>query len=223
MRFSKDEMQKMMNTVKTSVKAGKGQPASVKMKDMDGKTHTMKKVQYCGLLDNQAKYFLNNSRLPNYTTYLYDVATPFVGKRQPNGWTCGSTSLSNASTQVLNYVTESQCRKACNTNQNGTTPANLIAGGKKLGLKVEKINRTYNAVKSAISKGYSVIAHIQTANVPCLGYRNDYGHWISIYNVTGDYKFKVYDPSRDYQVCNANTIIKATGGRDIHFYAVKPL
>ena len=225
-RFSKDEMQKAMKTVKSSVKSGKGQPSSLKMKAMNGKTYTMKQKAYCGLFDNQAKFFIHNSRLPNYCSYLYDSNTGFVGQEQPNGWTCGSTSLANASTQILTYKTEPQCRKTCGTTKNGTTPSNLIKGAEKLGMKVEKINRTYNAVKSAISKGYYVIAHIETGGntkPTCLDYQKNYGHWISIYNVTGDYKFKVYDPSRGYKTCNANQIIKATNGRQIYFYQVKPL
>lgn len=222
-RFSKDEMQKAMKTVRENVKQGKGQPLQLKMKDMNGKTHIMKKNQYCGLFDNGAKFFIHNGRQANWVSYLYDSPTGFVGQEQPNSWTCGSTSLANASTQILNYKTELQCRKACKTTTNGTTPNNLIQGAKTLGIKVEKINRTFNAVKSSITKGYGVIAHIQTENVPCLSYKKSYGHWISIYNTTQDYKFKVYDPSRNYKVCNANQIIKATGGRDLHFYAVKPL
>ena len=225
-QFSKAEMQKAMNTVKANVKQGKGQPSEIKMKAMNGKTYTMKKEQYCGLFDNQAKFFIHNSRLPNYTTYLYTSPTGFVGQEQPNSWTCGSTSLANASTQILNYKTELQCRKACNTTKNGTTPQNLIKGAEKLGMKVEKINRTFNAVKKAIDDGYSVIAHIQTGgstNPQCLNYKFAWGHWINIYNYTTDYKFKVFDPSRGYKTCNANQIIKATDGRPIYFYAVKPL
>ena len=225
-RFDKAEMQKAMKTVKTSVKSGKGQPSAITMTDMDGKKHTMKKKQYCGLFDNQVKFYMANGRYPNYTSYLYDTATPFRGLDQPNNFTCGSQSLSNASSQVLCYALEKKCREACQTTKNGTTPANLIKGAEKLGMKVEKINRTFNAVKSAISKGYSVIAHIQTGgatNPKCLNYQYSWGHWINIYNVTEDYKFKVFDPSRGYKTCNANQIIKATDGRAIYFYAVKPL
>ena len=225
-RFDKAEMQKAMKQVKASVKQGKGQPQELRMKAMNGKTYTMKQKAYCGLFDNQAKFFIHNSRLPNYCTYLYDSPTGFVGQEQPNGYTCGSTSLANASTQILTYKTELQCRTACNTTKNGTTPTNLIRGAEKLGMKVEKINRTFNAVKSAISKGYGVIAHIETGGAtkpPCLSYQSNFGHWVSIYNVTSDYKFKVYDPTKGYKTCNANQIIKATNGRKIYFYQVKPL
>lgn len=224
-KFSKAEMQKLMKTVKTSVKAGKGQPSSVTMVDMGGKKHNMKRKQYCGLLDNQVKFYMKNNRMPNYVQYLYDANTGFRGLEQPNSYTCGSTSLSNASSQVFCYATELKCRKACNTTKDGTTPANLIAGAKTLGMKVEKINRTFVAVKSAIDKGYSVIAHIETGdpNLKCVQYKQNFGHWISIYDYTSDYKFKIFDPSRTYKTCNANQIIKATNGRAIYFYAVKPL
>ena len=141
-KFSKAEMQKAMNTVKKSVKEGKGQPSAIKMVAMNGKTYTMKRKQYCGLFDNGAKFFIHNGRQANWVSYLYDSPTGFVGQEQPNGWTCGSTSLANASTQILTYKTELQCRKACNTTKNGTTPQNLINGAKKLGMKVEKINRS---------------------------------------------------------------------------------
>ena len=137
-RFSKAEMQKAMKTVRTSVKNGKGQPKELKMKDMNGKTHTMTKKQYCGLFDNQVKFFMANSRYPNWVTYLYDTNTGFRGLEQPNSWTCGSQSLSNASSQVLCYATDKRCREACNTTTNGTSPSNLIKGAEKLGMKVEK-------------------------------------------------------------------------------------
>ena len=225
-RFDKAEMQKAMKQVKASVKQGKGQPSSIKMKAMNGKTYTMKQKQYCGLFDNQVKFYMANARYPNYTTYLYDADTPFRGVPQPTSTTCGSTSLSNASSQVLCYATEKRCREACNTTKNGTTPNNLIKGAEKLGMKVEKINRTFNAVKKAINDGYSVIAHIETGGATkpsCLGFQSNFGHWVSIYNTTEDYKFKVYDPTKGYKTCNANQIIKATNGRQIYFYQVKSL
>ena len=76
-RFDKAEMQKAMKTVKSSVKSGKGQPSAIKMKAMNGKTYTLKQKQYCGLFDNQVKFYMAHSRYPNYTTYLYDSATAF--------------------------------------------------------------------------------------------------------------------------------------------------
>ena len=226
-RFSKAEMQKAMKEVKKRVKLGAGQPAKVRMVDMNGKAHDMTKKQYCGLFDNQAKFFMDRGRYPAYTTYLYDTNTPFVGVPQKFDYNCGSSTLANASTQVLCYAHEVQCRRACGTAKGkGTSPAQLIAGAKKLGMQVIRINRTFNAVKSELAKGHSVIAHIQTGDPDlkgCVEYKSDFGHWISIYDTTSDYKFKIFDPARTYKTCNANKIIKATGGRSIYFYAVKPL
>ena len=225
-KFSKAEMQKAMKTVKKSVKNGTGQPSKIKMVDMNGKAHEMSKKQYCGLFDNQSKFYMDRGRYPNWVSYLYDANTPFTGRPQKFDFNCGSQSLSNASTQVLCYAHEVECRRACGTKKgSGTSPANLIAGAKKLGMKVERINRSFNGVKSEIAKGHSVIAHIQTGDddLRCLKYKHDFGHWISIYDTTSDYKFKLFDPARTYVTCNANQIIKATQGRDIHFYSVKPL
>lgn len=224
-QFSKSEMIKAMRLIRNQVKEEGKQPKQIYMIDKTGKTRTLKHDEYCGLFDNQASYFHKYWKLPNYTSLLYECKTPFRGNPQPNSWTCGSTSLANASTQILDYKTELECRKACQTNTNGTIPQNLITGGAKLGIKVNKLTRTFNKVKSAISHGYGVIAHIQTGGTTkpkCLGYINNYGHYINIYDTTEDYKFKVYDPTKGYKLCNAQTIIKATDGRDINFYVVKP-
>lgn len=224
-RFSKTEMKKAAKTVQNNVKKGKGQPKKLKMTDLNGKLHSLSKKEYCGLFDNQAGYFNTHNRLPNYTTLLYEEPTAFRGQKQPTSVECGNTSLHNAMTQLMIYHTVAECKKACGTNQNGTTPAQLIAGGKKLGVEVKKIKRTFQAVKDAIDKGYSVIAHIQTGGSTkpkCLGFVYDYGHWISIYNISGKDKFKVYDPTKLYKVCTAIEIIKATGGRSINFYSVAP-
>ncbi len=226
MRFSKKEMQNAAKKIRENIKKNKKFPSKLTMKDMDGKTHNLTKKQVCGLFDNQAGFFNSHNRLPNYTTLLYESDTPFKGARQPTSVECGDTSLHNALTQLMIYISISECKKLCKTNNNGTTPDNLIAAGKKCDVKITRIPRTFQAVKDAIDKGYSVIAHIQTAGgtkPKCLGYQVNYGHWISIYNYVGKDKFKVYDPTKEYKVCTAVEIIKATNGRAINFYSVAPL
>lgn len=225
-RFSKEEMKKAAKTVQSNVKKGLGQPKTLRMKDLNGKLHILKKNEYCGLFDNQASYFKKNHRLPNYTTLLYEVPTAFVGERQPTSVECGNTTLANACTQLMIYVTVAQCKKWCNTNNNGTSPSNLIKGGLKAGVKIAKIPRTFDSVRRALDCGFGVIAHIETGGKTrpsCLGYSRNYGHWISIYNYTIDKKFKIYDPTMRYKECRADQIIKATNGRDIHFYQVVPV
>lgn len=226
LQFEKEEIKKASRIIRKHIREKGQQPPYVEIKDKTGKIRKLKRTEYCGLFDNMANYWFKHNKLPSYTSLLYETPTAYRGNPQPNSWTCGSTSLANASTQVFQYVTEQQCREACNTTKNGTVPKNLISGGKKLGFEVKQINRTYNAVKKAINSGYGVIAHIQTGGATkpqCLGFVYDFGHYINIYDCTSDYKFKVYDPTKGYKVCNANQIIKATNGRDIHFYSVKAL
>ena len=225
-RFSKEEMKIASRKIRKYIRENEKQPSVIQMIDLDGKKRTLTQTQYCGLFDNMASFWFANNRLPNYTSLLYESPTAYRGNPQPTSYTCGSTSLANASTQVFQYVTEKECREACQTNKNGTIPSNLIKGGKKLGFEVKPIQRTFNAVKKSISSGYGVIAHIETGGntkPTCLGYSHNFGHYINIYNTTSDYKFKVYDPTKQYKVCNANQIIKAVNGRDLKFYSVKAL
>lgn len=225
-KFSKEEMKIASRKIRKYIRENEKQPATLMMTDLDDKERTLTQTEYCGLFDNMASFWYTHGRLPNYTTLLYESATAYRGNPQPNSWTCGSTSLANSSTQIFQYVSEKQCREACNTTTNGTTPANLIKGGKKLGFEVKPIQRTYNAVRKAINSGYGVIAHIETGGntrPDCLGFQHNFGHYINIYNTTGDYKFKIYDPTKGYKLCNAQKIIKATNGRNLKFYSVKAL
>lgn len=223
-RFSKDEMIKASKTIRNYIKKNRKQPTSISMVEMGTKkTVKLTKKQYCGLFDNQAGYFNEHGRLPNYTTLLYEEPTAFRGQKQPTSVECGNTSLHNALTQLFIYKTVAECKKLCKTNQNGTTPDNLVAAGKSVGVKITRISRTYANVKKAIDEGASVIAHIQTGGntkPACLGYVYNYGHWISIFNYLSGYKIKVYDPTKGYKTCSINEIAKATDGRSIHFYRV---
>ena len=226
MKFNKADMVNEAKEIRAFIRENGRLPNSATMKDSTGKEVTLKKNEYLGLFKNQTTFFQANGRLPNYTALLYESSTAFSGQKQPNSWTCGSTSLSNAATHVFTYVSEKQCREACKTNTNGTVPDNLVAGGKKLGLQVKPIQRTLNAVRSTINSGGSVIAHIETAGKTrpaCLGFKNNFGHYISIYDVTSDMKFKVFCPTMGAKTCLANQIINATNGRGIKFYSVKPL
>jgi len=226
LQFEKEEIKKASRVIRKHIREKGKQPTSIQIKDKTGKVRTLKRTEYCGLFDNMASYWFKNGKLPKYTSLLYETPTAYRGNPQPNSWTCGSTSLANASTQVFQYVSEKECRDACQTNKNGTLPKNLIIGGKKLGFEVKRIDRTFTAVKKAIDGGCGVIAHIETGGntkPQCLGFVSNYGHYINIYNYTSAYQFKVYDPTKGYHTCNAQQIIKATNGRDIGFYSVKAL
>lgn len=221
-RFSKKVMQEGAKYLQKYIKKNNKLPSNITLIDMEGKTRKLTKKQYNGLFDNQAQYFKKHNRLPNYTTLLYEADTAFVGEYQPTSTTCGPTSLANCATQLFVYVTEKSCEQACKTNKNGTVPTNLINGAKKLGLKVTQIGRTFNDVEKAFKEGKSIIAHIETGGntkPSCLGFIQNYGHYISIYKIKNG-NFVVFDPTKGTKTCIPSQIIKATNGRDIHFYSV---
>ena len=56
----------------------------------------------------------------------------------------------------------------------------------------------------------------------CLGFLNNYGHYILIYAVSEDYYF-VADPTKGLKKCAFSQINKATNGRSINYYSVSPL
>jgi len=221
-RFSKAEMNAAAKTIRKQLKNMKGYPASINMVDMNKKVHKISKAYYMGLFEAQNIFIMKNGRYPNYVTLNSKANNPLVMDYQDNGYTCGPTSLSMAIQMLFSYKSEKTCAKECGTIiGSGTTPDKLIAGAKKLGYKVTKINRNSNAVKNSTSKGFPVIAHIQTKPATCLGYVGDYGHYILIYGMTNDGLYKIADPTKGIKKCKPSILDKATNGRSIHYYKVE--
>ena len=211
-------------TLRKKIKNGKGYLASINMIDMNNKVHKISKAQYMGLFEAQNVFIMKNGRYPNYVTLNSTANNPLVMDYQDNGYTCGPTSLSMAIQMLFSYKSEKTCAKECGTViGSGTTPDKLIYGAKKLGYKVTKINRNSTAVKASLNKGYPVIAHIQTRPATCLGYTGDYGHYILIYGMTSDNKYKIADPTKGIKKCKPSILDKATNGRNIHYYKVEIL
>lgn len=222
-RFSKSEMSKASKYIQKYIKAGKGLPASVEMKDMDGKKHKLDKKHYNGLFEAQNVFIRKHGRYPNYVTLNSTANNPLVIDYQDKSTTCGPTSLSMAIQMLYGYKSESVCAKACKTGSSGTAPDNLIAGAKSLGYLVKKISRNLTSVKASLLLGKPVVAHIQTKPATCLGYVGDYGHYILIYGYTSDGKYKIADPTKGLKSCKSTIIDKATNGRSINYYSVAPL
>ena len=220
MRFSKAEMASTAKAIRKNIKNGKGYPSYVNMVDMDKKPHKLSKAQYMGLYEAQNVFIMKNGRYPNYTTLNSTANNCLVMDYQDKNTTCGPTSLSMAIQLLFSYVSEQKCAKACHTGSSGTDPSNLIAGAKSLGYKVTKISRNKAAVKHALSLAEPVIAHIQTKPATCLGYTGDYGHYILIYGLTNDGKYKIADPTKGIKQCKASIIDGATNGRAINYYRV---
>lgn len=219
--FSKDMMNDGSKRLKNFVNKNKRLPNTLKMKSREGKTYELNKGQYAGLYENENVFQVKHNRQPNYTTLNSTTNNPLCMNYQDNGYNCGPASLSMISMLLYKYTSEISFVKACKTNKNGTSPDNLIVGAKSLGFKVSKINRNLAGVKNALNNGVSgVLAHIQTKPATCLGYLNDYGHWIVIYGVGGD-KYVIADPTKGLKTCSTNILDKATNGRAIYYYKVE--
>lgn len=140
---------------------------------------------------------------------------------QPNSYTCGPTSLAMCSQILGNPVSISAFANACYTDGNGTSPANLIAGARKLGFKLTEIPRNVTGVSTAIESGKPVIAHIMTGGVSCAGWQGNYGHYIVIYE-WGDYYYYIADPTKGFAVCSHSMIDNAMRNYPgIKYYSVE--
>lgn len=225
-RFDKSEMKKASNVLRKQLKEGKGYPASISMKNMDGKSVKVSKAYYMGLFEAQNIFIRNKGRLPNYVTMNSKANNPLVIDYQDNSYNCCPTSFSMATQMLFDNISEAKCAKTLGTTKSGTSPSDLVANAPKLGYKVTAIKRDYSAVKASLDKGFPVIAHIQTRNASCLGYKNDYGHYVLIYGAYSKLLTKYYsiaDPTKGLKTCKASIIDKATNNRDIKYYSVRIL
>lgn len=221
-RFDKNMMNDGTERMQKFIKEQKRLPNTLSMTDMDGKHHTLKKAQYAGLYEAQNVFYLKNGRQPNYTTLNSTANNPLVMDYQNDSVSCGPASLAMAIQMLYDFVGEKTCKSKCGTGSNGTAPADLIAGAKKLGYQLSKINRNSTSVKAQLQMGRPVIAHIDTKPANCLGYINNYGHYVLIYDTTGT-SYKVADPTKGLKTCKFSILDKAMLGRTIGYYSVAPL
>ena len=59
-RFNESEIKKAIKTIRANLKANKGLPSNITMKDMDGKSRKLSKAQYNGLLEARNVFRLHN-------------------------------------------------------------------------------------------------------------------------------------------------------------------
>ena len=223
-KFSKAELSSKAKTLRKLVKDGKGLPKTLKMKGTDNKEHTLSITEYLGLYQQKNIFLLKNGREPNYVGNQSKCSTlPIAMNYQDNGYTCCPTSFSMATMCLFGYVSESKASKVLGTVYgSGTSPSDLVNNAPKLGYKVTRIKRNYDSVYKSLSKGKPVIAHIQTRPATCLGFQGDYGHYVLIYWCKKGYYY-IADPTKGIKRCKASILDKATNGRDIGYYEVKPL
>lgn len=226
MRFSKDEMNKASKTIRASLKKNNTLPTFVSMKDMDtGKKHDVNQKQYAGLFENENVFRLSHSRQPKFVTYKNTANNPLVYIHQKWSHSCCCASLSMASMMLYNYKSESECCKQLETKKTstGTPPSNLLKYIGRLGMKATVIPRNKQAVTNSLHLISPVLAHIDSSQATCLNYNKDkkqnFGHWITIYGVSGDY-YKIADPLRGLKQCKTTILDKAMLNRKINYYAI---
>ena len=221
-RYNRPEYTDARKRIRKFIKANHRLPNYCQFKAQDGKYHRLSKAEYVGLFRDYMQFCLKHNREPNYLTFNSTASYPLVVNYQDDKYSCGPTSLQMCMQMLFEYKSEATVKKTLGTNKNGTTPAQLIAGAKKLGYKVTPIGRNFKSVKEALDKYCPVIMHIETLSAKsCLGYKNSYGHYIMCYKAdTG--KYFVIDPTKGKHTCNMKTLEKATGGSSNRkFYKVE--
>ena len=219
-RFNKPEYTDARKRIRSFIKDHHRLPNYVTFKTQTGKRVNLKHDEYCGLFQGYNQFYQKHGREPNYLTLNNKASLPLILNYQDDKYSCCPASLQMALMFLFDYKYESYIKKTLGTTTSGTSPDKLIAGAKKLGYKVTRIDREFKQVKKALDTYKPVLMHIQTKPAKCLGYINDYGHWILCYK-TGDNTYYIADPTKGFKKCNMNTINKATNGRKIYYYTVE--
>ena len=220
MKYSKTEMKTAAKTIRKNIKKGNGRPEKIKMTDTNGDTHKLKLKQYLGLFKQWNIFRLKNGRYPNYVTYVGKSKEPTVINYQDNGYQCACASFNMALQSLFDWEDETTIAQAFNTGKYGTSPSDMINGAKKFGYKIQPINRNQKALQKAFTKGYGVIAHIDTIKAPCLGYKNNYGHYINIQRITKAGNYRVFDPTKGVLSVKPSCIDNAMLNRTLNYYQV---
>ena len=194
------------------------------MIDMSNKTHNISKKEYMGLFESQNIFLLNHGRYPNYVTKNNTANNPLVLNYQNDKYSCCVASFNMCVQMLFDWISEEKIKKIFKTGVKGTSPDNMIDGAKSLGYTVTRIKRDFKSISSALSKGYAVLIHYETAGKTkpdCMDFMNNYGHYAMIYKAKDNY-YWVADPTKGLKKCRASEIDKATNGRSIYYYSVKP-
>lgn len=136
-------------------------------------------------------------------------------KKQPDIVTCGPTSLSMAFSYYDENISIEKLRTLCKTNQNGTTPQNLVASVPKANknyVLLEEDYKNFNQIVKHLDNNNPLIIQLQT--IPELGYLGSYGHYVALtgYNKSAQ-TVKIADPSRTIKWFNLSVLKKAINAR----------
>lgn len=205
--------------------------AMMKMYESDPARAKLEKtpiLEVCGMFHAFYNFWVRNGRWPNYVSKVYERATPTTLNYQLNGVQCCPASLSMVSTKLFRPKEEgvkgkSGLAQVLGTGDNGTSPAQLIAGAAKVGFRVVRIPRNPAAVKAALDKYHGVMTHFETKpSSSCSGFINNYGHWGVLDRLVNG-RYETYDPTKGVYWCPTGVMDRATNGRDIGYYEVSLL
>ena len=99
-RFSENELVKTAKTIRKQIKDGKGLPKTMKMKDMDGKNHTLKITEYLGLYQQKNIHIIRHGGTPNYVTLNSKCGTLPTVAQHPYQWRQCAYSVTKANPNV---------------------------------------------------------------------------------------------------------------------------
>ena len=221
-RYNRPEYTDARKRIRKFIKEHHRLPKYCKFKNQQNRIDRLTRKEYCGLFQGYMQFYQKHGREPNYLTLNSEATYPLVINYQDDPYSCGVASLQMCLQFLFDYKYESYIKKTLGTNKNGTTPAQLINGAKKLGYKVTPIKREFKEVKKALDNYCPVILQIETKSAGnCLSYKNSYGHYIMCYKADTN-KYYVMDPTKGPKVCNSTTLNKATGGsKHRKFYKVE--
>ena len=221
-RINKKEYTDARKRIRSFIKKHNRLPNYCQFVTNEKKEVDLNKEEYCGLFEGYMTFYMKNGREPNYLTLNSKDKNSIVQimNYQDDKYSCCPTSLQMCMMFLFEYKSEAYVKKVLGTNKNGTSPAMLIDGAKKLGYKVTPISRDFKEVKRALSQYKPVIMHIETKPSQCLGYLNNYGHFLMCYKV-GDTTYYLADPTKGLRKCKFTDINKATNGRNLKYYTVE--
>lgn len=221
-RVNKKDYTDARKRIRKFIKANKRLPNYCMMKTSEGKEIKMKPNEYAGLFEMYMVYCLKNGREPAYLTHNSNANNPLVLNYQDDKYSCCPASFMMCMMFLYEYKSEANIKKTLGTSTDGTSPKKLIEGAKKLGYKVTRLPREFKYVKKALNEYKPVMMHIETKPSKCLGYVNNYGHWIMCYK-TGNNTYYIADPTMGLKKCNFQDINRATNGRTLYYYSVEIL
>lgn len=218
------EIERIAKTYRQHIHNNKNYPDYLTTTTADNTTIKLGKTLYMGLFEQVSIFNIRNNRMPNYVELGSTANNPLVIDYQNTGYNCGPASLSMCLQMLGMWIPEQQLAKECNTTRNGTSPSSLIQIAKQHGFTMQEIPRNYTSVDKAIREGSPVFMHINTAysgGKSCLGYINEYGHYIMCYN-TKNNNYYIADPTKSFKTCKSTSIDNARSSSNMKYYRINP-